>query len=411
MLRRHAIPIIVAPVVSAQQAAVPLEVFAKIGSDDPKVFNPAFAELGRGWKNSYAVMLLEMIPLLAADTGVGDRLLRFVEARTGQRLGTKLHEWQRWLWALPYDPHPDYAKFKGMLYANLDPRMQAFFPPDRPTEARVRLDQVEWGGVRVNGIPPLIQPKMIAAAEATYLKDSHIVFGLQVGKESRAYPKRILAWHEMARDRVGGQDICLVYCTLCGTVIPYLARSKGGLHRFGTSGLLYESSKLMFDEETNSLWSTLQGQPVIGPLARSGLQLEFVNVVTTTWGEWRALHPETMALSLDTGHRRDYGEGVAYRTYFASDDLMFEVSRQDQRLKKKEEVLVLRLPGREPLAISVAYLRKHPQWKTNYEGVALEVESSVGGVTQVKVDGKEFAAHRAFWFAWYSQFPKTTLIR
>lgn len=356
-------------------------------------------------------MLLELIVFLGSDDPAKARLLRFIELRSGQFLGLRLPEWHRWLWALPYDPHPNYASFKGSLYANIDPRMQAFFPLDQQTESRIRLDQVEWGGVRVNGIPPLVNPASLPAADAAYLKDSHIVFGLALGGQARAYPKRILAWHEMARDTLNGQNICLVYCTLCGTVIPYLAQSSMGPHTFGTSGLLYESSKLMFDEETNSLWSTLQGQPVIGRLAKSGIQLEFVNVVTTTWGEWKAAHPNTTVLSLETGHRRNYGEGVAYRDYFATDDLMFEVSRKDSRLEKKAEVLAIRIPQRKPLAISIRYLLKHPEFKTAHEGAAIEVRTSAQGATEVLVDGKPFPAHRSFWFAWYTQFPETALIR
>jgi hypothetical protein len=160
--------------------------------------------------------------------------------------------------------------------------MQEFFPPG--VASTIRLDQVEWGGVLVNGIPPLVNPRTMAMAEASYLKDSHVVFGIALGGEARAYPKRILAWHEMARDRIGERDITVVYCTFCGTVIPYFASTQGRTFTFGTSGLLYESSKLMFDEETKSLWSTLQGKPVIGALTGSPLELAFAPVVTTTWG-------------------------------------------------------------------------------------------------------------------------------
>jgi len=146
-----------------------------------------------------------------------------------------------------------------------------------------------------------------------------------VNGEARAYPKRILAWHELARDRVGGVELAIVYCTLCGTVIPYEAMAGGKLRVLGTSGFLYRSNKLMFDEETKSLWSTLEGRPVIGPLAGSGVELRYRPVVTTTWGEWRAAHPGTTVLSLDTGHQRDYSEGAAYREYFGTDELMFQV--------------------------------------------------------------------------------------
>lgn len=406
MLRRHALPLLLSPTLAAQSEPPSLQLFSHLTSNDPKLFNPAMATLTRLWRNSYAIMLLETLNLLAADNPARDRLLRFLQLRTGQSFALDLKAWHRWLWALPYDPHPHYSIFKGILYSSLDPRFQSFFPPDRLTPARVRLDQVEWGGVVVNGIPPLVQPKHIPAAQASYLKDSHIIFGLTRNGHSRAYPKRILAWHEMANDTLAGQSICLVYCTLCGTVIPYLS----GRHTFGTSGLLYESSKLMFDEATHSLWSTLQGQPVIGPLANSGIQLDFLNVVTTTWGEWRALHPDTTVLSLDTGHQRDYSEGAAYRSYFATHDLMFQVSREDKRLRRKDEVLAIRIAQAPPLAISMAFLRKHPQFETTHAGHTLAVTTTPGGITQLTLDGQPFPAHRSFWFAWYTQFPTTTLI-
>jgi hypothetical protein len=216
--------------------------------------------------------------------------------------------------------------------------MRAFFPPG--VQASIRLDEIDWGGVLVNGIPPLRDPKILSVADATYLKDSNVVFGLVANGEAQAYPKRILAWHEMATDRVGGVDLTIVYCTLCGTVIPFESRVNGRSFHFGTSGLLYRSNKLMFDEETSSLWSTFEGVPVVGSLVGSGVRLQLHAVVTTTWKEWRTEHPDTRVLSLDTGYTRDYSEGAAYRDYFSTDRLMFQVSKIDARLRNKAEVLL-----------------------------------------------------------------------
>lgn len=411
MLRRHSLPLLLAPRLLAEDF-LPLTTLAAAASPDDKIAKPALAQIKAHWRPAYAPMLIETASLLNRDPITRDRLLHFLDQQTRQRFFTNLAAWQRYLWSLPYEPHPEYDRFKGMLYALLDPRMQDFFPPTRTTPSRIRLDQVQWGGVRVNGIPPLNQPAMLPAREADYLKDSHTVFGININGDARAYPKRILAWHEMANVTVGGQsgggqNICLVYCTLCGTVIPYFA----GEHQFGTSGLLYESSKLMFDAATKSLWSTLQGQPVIGPLANSGIQLRFANVVTTTWKEWREAHPHTTVLSLETGHRRDYGEGVAYRSYFANDELMFEVSRPDRRLRNKDEVLVLRFPAAAPLAIAIGHLRKHPRLELQHAGQIIVIETSPAGMHKVSVKGEPYPAHRAFWFGWITQFPDTVLIR
>src|SRR5690606_1398732 len=136
-------------------------------------------------------------------------------------------------------------------------------------------------------------------------------FGVYVDGEARAYPKRILAWHEIARDRLGGRYLTIVYCALSGGAIPYDAVVDGRPLAFATSGLLYRSNKLMFEVETGSLWSSLTWEPVVAPLVGSGLKLAPLPVVTTTWGEWRRRHPETSVLSLDTGFERDYSEGAA----------------------------------------------------------------------------------------------------
>ena len=186
-----------------------------------------------------------------------------------------------------FSPIPGYLAFKGALYGQIDPRMAEFFKPG--TRSTVRLDEVDWGGVTVNGIPPLGHPEAISAEQARYLDDGNVVFGIVVNGEPRAYPKRILAWHELARDRVGGVELTIVYCTLCGTVIPHENEVGGVARTFGTSGLLYRSNKLMFDRESMSPWSTLEARPVIGALAGEDPQLRAHPVVTTTWGSgaWR----------------------------------------------------------------------------------------------------------------------------
>lgn len=457
-------------------------------SSDRRQSEAALAEIRKCWRDSYAAMIVDLARLLpspravsatedpsplgiddAADderpgaaagrgafpstprqprgADVRRRLTTFLERQTGQRFGDDLRTWRRWIWARPADPHPDYASFKAELYAQIDPRFRAFFPP-RVTST-IRLDEIDWGGVPVNGIPPLRSPKTMPAADATWLRDRHIVFGILVNGEARAYPKRILAWHEMATDRLGGVDLTIVYCTLCGTVIPYESGTGGRRFTFGTSGLLYRSNKLMFDDETHSLWSSIEGVPVVGSLVGSGLRLPFLPVVTTTWGEWRRDHPATTVLSLETGYERDYAEGAAYRDYFATDRLMFDVPTTDTRLNNKAEVLVLRPEiigaGERPVAIAVDRLRREPVFAldagarrfvivTSKEGANLVYERGSRTFAATKADGvirdatgqrwtagpdaligetgerlARLPAHRAFWFGWVAQHPETVL--
>jgi hypothetical protein len=471
-----------------------LRLFIEAASADEKQARAALAELAASWRDGYAPLLVDlarfMRPAPRAPMGSGEpealldddsrgsatatrergrdvpapagvnpvsarirrRLLAFLEKQTGQRFGDDLARWRRWYWEKPYTPHPEYAAFKAGLYAHVDPRMSAFFPPG--AKELVRLDEVDWGGVKVNGIPPLDRPKYVSAREARFLKDGHVVFGLELNGDARAYPKRILAWHEMVRDRVGGVELAIVYCALCGTVIPYGAEVGGVKRTFGTSGLLYRSNKLMFDEESMSLWSTLEGRPVLGALAGQPLELDAYPVVTTTWREWRDAHPDTRVLSLDTGFERDYSEGAAYREYFATDELMFGVPKTDARLRNKDEVLAL-LVEREPVAIAARLLAGNRLYTFEAAGRNLVVVTSPQGANRVydlgagpppalrlRHDGllevqhevryrvmeealvpereadqrrgpwfPRVPARRAFWFGWAAQYPHTRLLR
>jgi len=115
----------------------------------------------------------------------------------------------------------------------------------------------------------------------------------------------------------------------------YQTKFNGVHHELGTSGFLYRSNKVMYDHATKSCWSTLHGEPIVGPLVGK--------------------HPNTTVLSLETGHHRDYGEGVAYRDYFATDKLMFTVPQIDTRLLNKDEVLAFRDEDQQ-LAIAIKFL-------------------------------------------------------
>ena len=290
---------------------------------------------------------------------------------------------------------------------------------------------------------------MIAAKDASYLEGDNIVFGIEINGDARAYPKRILAWHEMFVDEVGGVNIAGVYCTLCGTVIPYKTELNGVNYALGTSGFLYRSNKLMYDKSTQSLWNTLKGEPVIGPLVDKGIKLEFLSVVTTTWEDWLRRHPETTVLSDNTGHSRDYGEGVAYHDYFATDQLMFHTPFNDTRLKNKQEILALRFPGspKEQLAIDTEFLNSHPIFEEKIGRQKVLVLTDATGANRVydpenisfvsydrdstlkdkngtkwtlseenlvSDSGKTLSRlpyHRAFWFGWHATFPNTRLIK
>jgi len=238
----------------------------------------------------------------------------------------------------------------------IDDRFAFFLRDGIPS--RIRTEEIQWGGVRVDGIPPLEHAPMIRAVDADYLLAEEPVFGIEVNGDARAYPLRIVDNHEMANDTVGGVPVSLAYCTLCGAAIAFDGRAPNGqTYRFGTSGFLYRSNKLMYDRTTGTLWNQLTGEPVLGELAGEDLRLHVIPTVLSAWGDWLAQHPDTLVLSRDTGvyPAEFYEPGVLYGGYFASEETMFPVWQRSDALAAKAFVYTLFLDG-VPKAYDVATL-------------------------------------------------------
>ena len=406
--------------------------------------DPIFELIDRNWEDGMVAPLVE-IQRLISDRVLFKRINQLLKEKTGQK-HNEFFEWMGWLWEAQIPNEPYYFDFKADLYQSIDEKFAGYFR-ERSDQSNIQLEEVVWGGVVQDGIPPLRYPELIPASEARYLEDDNIVFGMYVNGIAKAYPKRILAWHEMFIDEFDGLEIAGVYCTLCGTVIPYKTEHKGVRHELGTSGFLFRSNKLMYDKATQTMWNTIEGQPVLGPLADQDITLEVYPVVTTTWGKWKAQHPDTEVLSLNTGHRRDYGEGIAYQSYFNTDELMFPVPLSDNRLKNKDEVLIVRANDytTDPLAISINHM-KEERLHTNkigetefvvvadHTGASRAYDSK--GVEFVSINERELTdsegntwtihdtylkgpedkilhqlpSHNMFWFAWFNTYPETRLV-
>ena len=276
---------------------------------DP-VMRQQFLMILRGRGNPDVVPGLIQVLQFVDDDGWIDRSLAGL---TGEAPGKSWKEWMLWQQAHPeITPFEGFDAFKADVMAVIDPDFRLFLKPG--VAHAIRLEEIVWGGVKKDGIPALTNPKHIAAAAATYLEDDELVFGIDIAGDARAYPLRILDWHEMVNDVIGGVPVTLAYCTLCGSGILYDARVPGYEKPFvfGSSGFLYRSNKLMYDQATHSLWSQFTGRPVVGPLTGSGIELAVLPVTIASWRDWRARHPDTQVLSLDTGYERDYASGQPY---------------------------------------------------------------------------------------------------
>jgi hypothetical protein len=155
-------------------------------------------------------------------------------------------------------------------------------------------------------IPPLDEPKFETVEEASqWLDDREPVALLDLDAEGRAYPLRILTWHEIVNDQVGDFPVAVTYCPLCNSAVGFSRRVNGEVLRFGTSGLLRNSDLVMWDRQTESLWQQITGEAIVGELA--GTRLDFVPVSLVSWKDLKGQFPEGKVLSRDTGFERAYG--------------------------------------------------------------------------------------------------------
>ena len=377
--------------------------------------------------------------ILAMRFRPGDDLDAAAAAITGETRARGWFDWMLWQEGRPdIRPNPSFAALMRDVHARIDPAFLRFLRPEHvaPDAMEIRLEEITWGGVAVDGIPSLDDPARIPAAEADWLRGEDLVFGVEVDGDARAYPLRIMGWHEMFNETVGGVPLALAYCTLCGAGILFERRVAGRAEPFvfGSSGFLYRSNKLMFDRQTDSLWNQFTGRPVVGPLVGSGIELRQRPVVITEWRRWRDANPDTTVLSLDTGHRRDYGPGVVYRDYFASPDLMFPAMTDERHLRKKDDVFGVRVPlaakawplaafaggrvindgvGALPLVLSGdgadrsvrAYERGDRRFEAAAEGLR-DQDGRLWRVTEAVLVGPggarlaRVAGHVSYWFAW-----------
>ncbi|MEM9519752.1 MAG: DUF3179 domain-containing protein [Actinomycetota bacterium] len=204
----------------------------------------------------------------------------------------------------------------------------------------VALDSLTSGGRPPDGIPAIDSPRFQHAASVGWLGAVEPVVVVEVNDETRAYPLQILTWHEIVNDTIGGVPVAITYCPLCNSALAYDRRLGDRVLDFGTSGELFNSSLVMYDRQTESLWTHFDSTAVIGHLA--GEQLETFSVQTTSWEQYREAHPESVVLSRVTGFDMPYGRNP----YMGYDNpggvAAFFDGETDPQLPVKERVIVVR---------------------------------------------------------------------
>jgi hypothetical protein len=273
-------------------------------------------------------------------------------------------------------------------------------PLDHPSlpEPLVDPEDVVSGGPPPDGIPPVDDPVFLATGEVDFLAGDEPVVAIEVGGEHRAYPVQIMIWHEIVNDEIAGTPVSVTYCPLCNSALAFDRRLGDRLLTFGTSGKLYRSDLVMYDRQTESLWSQLEGRAIAGHL--TGDVLARLPVQTVTWDQWREAHPDGQVLSRDTGVERDYGRNPYVGYDEAADDPFLFSGDPDPRLLPKERVLGLGDTDGEPTAIVLSDLAEQRVVELDVAGqpvVAWAVSGLRSALDTAEIDaGRQVGASGVF---------------
>lgn len=314
-------------------------------------------------------------------------------------------------WDIPAPPN--YLEYKANVFTTLVEGWDKIF-----VEGDIDWRHVSWGGVLIddrpydttdelcNCIPAADNPEVIAAKDADWLDDDDIVFGVEVNGEYRAYPRQIMEVREMVNDTLGGRDLGIPYCTLCGAAQAYFTDNlPEGVERpvLRTSGLLIRSNKVMYDITTYSVFDTFLGKAVTGPLAEKGIVLPQASVVTTDWGTWKKEHPETTVLIEALALGRDFD----FRNGRDANGPIFPVGNVDPRLSVHDDIVGIVTESGTPIAFPLGetFLALKRGEKIAIENIELMLDS--GGIRASDKDGNDVGSHQAFWFAWSQFYPET----
>lgn len=309
-------------------------------------------------------------------------------------------------------------------------------PPLLPDSLETYRAARQHGGPGKDGIPSIDEPRFWSAQEAErFLDDGDRVIGYYHNGVARAYPRRILVWHEIVNDTVGGKPVSITYCPLTGTALGF----ERGDTTFGVSGKLVNSNLVMYDRATGSEYSQILATGIAGPNAGAGLQQ--TRVIWTTWGNWKSRYPKTQVLSTDTGYirsyRRDpYGRYNPRRGYYAIESSpVFPVLHESNRFPPKRmilgfrdaEVAVAILPAVLAERGVIHYRAAGSDYVVIHDPV-LETGWVFRGNGAAKVEADEIRfgpggprfpqrselepvnAFEAMWFAWAAFYPDTVVI-
>ena len=222
---------------------------------------------------------------------------------------------------------------------------------------------------------PLLYP--ITQAQE-FLDPREPVVVLTIGNHAKAYPLRILLYHEIVNDELNGQPVFVAHCPLCNTAVVFSRKVRDAVLDFGTTGRVRDSNLVMYDRQTESWWQQFTGDAIVGEY--SGTFLTPLSSQIASIEDFSTNYPNGLVLSQDTGFKRYYGK-TPYPGYDNVGGIPFLFKREiDFRLPPLERVLALKNDS-ESIIYPFSFLDKHPLINSTFEEQAILVVSQASMVS------------------------------
>lgn len=223
------------------------------------------------------------------------------------------------------------------------------------TKLRVNAEEIISGGPPKDGIPSIDDPAFETIGASHDLSPNEPVIGLEIGGDARAYPLRILTWHEIVNDQIGGVPVTVTYCPLCNAAIVFDRRLKGAVLDFGTTGKLRHSDLIMYDRQTESWWQQFTGGAIVG--AYAGQELKVIPSRLESFADFTSRHPNGKILAPNNPTSRDYGRNP-YEGYDTSAAPFLFRGALPKGIDPMARVVIVRSVGAAPSIVSLQTLRE-----------------------------------------------------
>ena len=278
-------------------------------------------------------------------------------------------------------------------------------------ETSIPITHIVRAAPAKDSIASLNEPTFVSPAEVDWLSDDDEVMSVTIGLDTRAYPLRILVWHEIVNDQFGGEALAITYSALSGSAVVFKsgAQSDGTPRSFGVSGLLYNSCLLLYGREKEELWSQLRMKGVSG--SAMDQPLEPVVATRMSWKGWKQKFIAGQVLSNKTGSDINYADEWPYGDYAEQAETIFPFDVNRNELPTKERVIGI---------VEGDFARCWPLEKFKEKGqlydaigerairVVYDQKSDMVKITDIDT-GAEIPWVSTYWFAWQAFNADTSI--